>query len=104
MSKYNLRLDDPVIEEEAPEKINLQEIHATLQGLSNKLQGINFILQNNSLYLIAQNDFEDFKRLLKDNFTYLHYLTEVEHSKIYIDFGHNRLLLTSSDLNSLTNF
>lgn len=104
MSKYNLRLDDPVIEEKAPEKINLQEIQATLQALSSKLQGINFILQNDSLYLIAQSDFEDFKRLLKDNFTYLHYLTEVEHSKVYIDFGYNRILLTASDLNELTNF
>lgn len=102
MSKYNLRLDDPVIEEEIPEKVNLHEIQATLKGLSDKLQGINFILQNNSLYLIAQSDMEDFKRLLKENFTYLHYLTEVEHSKIYIEFGHNRILLTSSDLNKLT--
>lgn len=104
MSKYNLRLDDPVIEEDIPEKINFQEIHSTLKGLSDKLQGINFILQSNSLYLIPQTDLESFKQLLKDNFTYLHYLTEVEHSKIYIDFGYNKILLNSSDLNSLTNF
>lgn len=90
--------------EEQKEKINLHDIQSTLQGLSDRLQGINFLLKNNSLYILVDSELDDFKTRLKDNFTYLHYLTEVEHAFIYLDFGLNKVRITSSDLNKLTDF
>lgn len=102
MAKYKINLGDEQPEEQEKEKVNFQEIEVTLQGLSDKLQGINFIRKNNSVYLVAERDESILKNVLKDNYTYLHYLTEVEHSKVYLDYGHNRVLLTSSLLNRMT--